>query len=1209
MKKIRRPIIYFIVCCLLCSSLSACGKKVEDNPPQNSFVSTEVNTPEESNNQDSSEVPQDAYEAAVQKINAMTIGEQINFVLTKKRDQALLYGYYNQWLLACDYYKCLCDECEVYLEKLDEKFFEEITAEEDSEIRNTIELIRRMKPYYESIDVLAQTQRYDPIYGLGVNASSLKYAISKAQAHPDDAVYKYMVIAMMQEMDGVSFAYNKEIMKNLEKICDEYIDAIETLKDEISPELYDEQRLDLARAYYNLENYSKCVELALSYYDETGSFDYYAMAMNAAVNDNDGETLTKVSKEFLDKDSENVVGLYYAALGSMLTENYDAVVSYSSKFSDVLENDESLFGFYENLLYCLINYMTVSDDALGARFNTACYKVLSQEQIDELHKHKLLADYLDTFLVIFREEMEDKNADSKEDGENAVLALTQSYPASGYANYMAGAYYMRNFDYATSAEYMNKAIDLWPNDPMLWYVLGYVEQNNGNDEASYRAASIANAMAPWNDSNENDFYFVGLHSGSIMRVSYNRMFENAGIVVDSTEEVSYTPISAEDYRTFAEENKDNPELYSFFTSLALLQEGADKYVIEKEINNMPDHTIPAYFFVRGEWSRRFEPANYSLQLWADAYASHPTWDYAALQLGYQLLDAGKTDDANIMFKKAILLNEDNPYAAGYLAYTYYLKRDEEHMNASLKHLATITKDAKLPVTDAILRSFGVDKNNPENVSEATKEVYANRTVSPNWGKEAYDAMFGSISTSFLEFPNLFANGTTFMLPQNVDAMGVEGPWHPDVQDHTYDSIGEASTYFTHYGAGQLLNDVRKKYFPGKVSLTKPSNVAQKINSGLGHAGAVLTVASAGVSLAHPNANQNYQNPAVELVDNAMSAYQGLATSAGYAVEKLMPVGGKKMKYGLDASVTVVGEVQTFMNSENGQLIVKGLMDNSLMRGINTGVANTNASIMNIVSEGSGEKYLEDLRRAGGNVEEDINKVKDRQWSKDNWKAKRIAIWMDKYNRLSKEDQRKYATWFANKLNEINNAGIGPDGLPVKKPNIYLYPEKDTLLTVTLGNPDLITVSDPLYENGWNIMAKPDGSLILNDCKYTYLFYECLADPHAFETEYGFEISAAKREAVFRNILSRYGLNTTEINDFVEFWTTELDENTDYVMYPQSQDLVDELMPLHISEDPDSILRLWFLFEKADPERTVTEPDVSSFSRNGFSVVEWGGAVR
>jgi hypothetical protein len=72
----------------------------------------------------------------------------------------------------------------------------------------------------------------------------------------------------------------------------------------------------------------------------------------------------------------------------------------------------------------------------------------------------------------------------------------------------------------------------------------------------------------------------------------------------------------------------------------------------------------------------------------------------------------------------------------------------------------------------------------------------------------------------------------------------------------------------------------------------------------------------------------------------------------------------------------------------------------------------------------------------------------------------------------------------------------PDGVYcVAKPVIYLYPEKETLVDVSVKTEGKIVVSDPLYPpGGWkNVLAFPSGKLIYQGREYRELFYESEAE--------------------------------------------------------------------------------------------------------------------
>ncbi|MBQ2604355.1 MAG: hypothetical protein II589_04905 [Clostridia bacterium] len=181
-----------------------------------------------------------------------------------------------------------------------------------------------------------------------------------------------------------------------------------------------------------------------------------------------------------------------------------------------------------------------------------------------------------------------------------------------------------------------------------------------------------------------------------------------------------------------------------------------------------------------------------------------------------------------------------------------------------------------------------------------------------------------------------------------------------------------------------------------------------------------------------------------------------------------------------------------------------------------------------------------------------------------------------------------------------------NGIGVYKPNIYLYPTENTDVSVQFGIPDLLTVTDPPYENGWNVTASPNGQLKSGDTEYEYLFYESVTYPDYYELEEGFVIPTENRREVFAEILRKYGLNEKEINDFCEFWCEKLDSNKVYAMYPQGTEIIDKSMPMTVEPQFDSRMRLWFAFVENDVPKA--EPKPQGFVRSGNTMVEWGGFI-
>jgi hypothetical protein len=188
----------------------------------------------------------------------------------------------------------------------------------------------------------------------------------------------------------------------------------------------------------------------------------------------------------------------------------------------------------------------------------------------------------------------------------------------------------------------------------------------------------------------------------------------------------------------------------------------------------------------------------------------------------------------------------------------------------------------------------------------------------------------------------------------------------------------------------------------------------------------------------------------------------------------------------------------------------------------------------------------------------------------------------------------------------------PFAIQAAKPNIYLYPERETRLDVELNFPNggQVIKSTPDYGTGWHdIVVEPNG---LIDGQYRYLFYES-ENPDFSQYEYGWVVEYSKLEEFFRQNMKDYGFNEQEIADFIEYWIEEEHlppNNKYYAIYPQVAANIEEEVELNISPQPDSVLRLIYTFVGRDnPDINLKEPTIPPFEGEGFIVKEWGGVVK
>lgn len=194
--------------------------------------------------------------------------------------------------------------------------------------------------------------------------------------------------------------------------------------------------------------------------------------------------------------------------------------------------------------------------------------------------------------------------------------------------------------------------------------------------------------------------------------------------------------------------------------------------------------------------------------------------------------------------------------------------------------------------------------------------------------------------------------------------------------------------------------------------------------------------------------------------------------------------------------------------------------------------------------------------------------------------------------------------------EYQKQGLGRkpgDNVGAYKPNIYLYPEEETSITVTFDMPGLLERVIPDYKDKWQVTAYADGRIIDHDGEmYSYLFYESMTWPFLYQVEEGWFIKAESRSEQIESIMFSYGFTTDETADFVEYWTKKLDPGVDYAMYPQLNHIVDIAMPINIEPKPDNLFRLWFAFEKQGVPTKISTPEY--IIRDGFTAVEWGGVI-
>ncbi len=176
-----------------------------------------------------------------------------------------------------------------------------------------------------------------------------------------------------------------------------------------------------------------------------------------------------------------------------------------------------------------------------------------------------------------------------------------------------------------------------------------------------------------------------------------------------------------------------------------------------------------------------------------------------------------------------------------------------------------------------------------------------------------------------------------------------------------------------------------------------------------------------------------------------------------------------------------------------------------------------------------------------------------------------------------------------------------------KPVIYLYPTHSQNVSVRVGAN--VKLSEPFYDplTGWqNVLANPNGTLSVGGVKYDSLFWEGPGTGSYPSINSGVVVATDQAVTKIRQQLAEQGLNSKEVNDFVDYWKDKLPK-TKYVRltWLNTADM-NRLAPLTINPKPDTTIRVFLDFAGLDTPIDLLAQKLNKVDRKGFTVVEWGG---
>lgn len=183
---------------------------------------------------------------------------------------------------------------------------------------------------------------------------------------------------------------------------------------------------------------------------------------------------------------------------------------------------------------------------------------------------------------------------------------------------------------------------------------------------------------------------------------------------------------------------------------------------------------------------------------------------------------------------------------------------------------------------------------------------------------------------------------------------------------------------------------------------------------------------------------------------------------------------------------------------------------------------------------------------------------------------------------------------------------------VEKPVIYLYPEKQTEVSLQVNFNGKLDFTYPPYNKGWQVIAQPDGTLTdKNDGReHKYLFWDGKMQFSDADCTYksGFVVHKDSLVSFFQKYLPKMGLKPQEYNDFIVFWTPLMQKNEWNFVHFRTGVAYDIIATNTVIPKPDTEIRVFMEFAKVVKPFAIPAQELSTPERKGFTLVEWGGAA-
>lgn len=187
-----------------------------------------------------------------------------------------------------------------------------------------------------------------------------------------------------------------------------------------------------------------------------------------------------------------------------------------------------------------------------------------------------------------------------------------------------------------------------------------------------------------------------------------------------------------------------------------------------------------------------------------------------------------------------------------------------------------------------------------------------------------------------------------------------------------------------------------------------------------------------------------------------------------------------------------------------------------------------------------------------------------------------------------------------------------ENIYLRKPVIYLYPEEETKIDIQLETAGELSFTYPEYKDGWSVTADPQGNITYDNESFNYLFWESEQqfDQSIVNRSQGFYVPQDELVSFLETSLTKFGFTSKERADFITYWIPNMKDVTNLYIYLLFNEACDEFATLNISPEPAQIARFYMLWADAGTDYDkdgIIAQDIPTFKRDGFTVLEWGGA--